>query len=230
MNFFGEVGTAGYAHIFLFCILLPIVAVRSAKKLELMPYPPRLRFYFSVVPQHIFFIAISVAVAYYEFIPLHFASLDIKKSIWLSALLLLAMVPVMSTRWRKSVIDREKKAFLFMPHGKKEKVLWLVISTLAGIGEEITYRGVMWILLSRLTGSYWGAALIASAVFALSHYMQGWKSIGAIMLFALVFHVLVWYTGSLIEAIVVHTVYDMIAGLAYGYLGRKYDYPMEGTG
>ncbi|MBK8314488.1 MAG: hypothetical protein IPL01_10895 [Acidobacteria bacterium] len=50
------------------------------------------------------------------------------------------------------------------------------------------------------------------------------------MLFALVFHVLVWYTGSLIEAIVVHTVYDMIAGMAYGYLGRKYDYPMEGTG
>ncbi|MBK8314487.1 MAG: CPBP family intramembrane metalloprotease [Acidobacteria bacterium] len=69
---------------------------------------------------------------------------------------------------RASSIAR-RRLFFSCPHGKKEKVLWLVISTLAGIGEEITYRGVMWILLSRLTGSYWGAALIASAVFALSH-------------------------------------------------------------
>lgn len=227
MTNFGEVGFAGYGFLFLFCILLPIAAVRSAQKLGSRPYPPRLRFYLSVVPQHLFFIVVSSAAAFREYIPLHFESFDIRRSVIVSTLLLAVMVPAMYTRWRNAVIKRERRAYLFMPNGPREKALWLLLAVLAGIGEELTYRGVMWILLARLMGTYWGAALLASAVFAVSHYLQGWRSMAVIAVFAMIFHWLVWYTGSLIEAIAVHAVYDLIAGMAYSYLGSKHGYPQE---
>ena len=149
-------------------------------------------------------------------------------SIVMTAVFLVVTVLLMIPRWKRNVAARERKVYLFMPSGVTEKSLWVMISIAAGIGEEITYRGVMWGLLTRMTGSLWIAALIASAIFALSHYMQGWTSVAAILGFALVFHALVWLTGSLIPAMVLHALYDMTAGMVYSYFGVRLGYPPEG--
>jgi hypothetical protein len=57
--------------------------------------------------------------------------------------------------------------------------------------------------------------------------VQGWKSSAIIVFFALGFHALVWLSGSLYVAMVVHTAYDITAGLTYGRLGRKLGYSAE---
>jgi len=44
---------------------------------------------------------------------------------------------------------------------------------------------------------------------------------------ALTFQGLAWISGSLYVPMVVHAVYDIIAGLHYGYFGRKLGYPVE---
>ncbi|MCI0659883.1 MAG: CPBP family intramembrane metalloprotease, partial [Acidobacteria bacterium] len=149
-------------------------------------------------------------------------------SVNLVVVVLATAIVFMLPRWRRNVENRERKVYLFMPRDSREKSLWVFISAAAGIGEEITYRGVMWVLLARLTGSLWIAALIASSIFAFSHYMQGWISIVAIFGFALGFHAVVWLTGSLIPAMLLHFLYDLMAGMMYSYYGEKLGYPLEG--
>src|SRR5262249_47553030 len=144
------------------------------------------------------------------------------ESLLLTAIFLMVCIGIMIPQWKRNVIKRERKAYLFMPRGAGEKGLWVLISATAGFGEEIVYRGVMWELLWRLTGSLWQAAVIAALAFAIGHFYQGWKTVAVIFFFALGAHALVFSTGSLIPVMIVHFVYDLTAGLVYSYFGEKY--------
>jgi membrane protease YdiL (CAAX protease family) len=114
-----------------------------------------------------------------------------------------------------------------MPRDGQERALWLASSIAAGISEELVYRGVLTTLLARMTGSVAGAALLSAAVFAVSHYMQGWRSMAIIFGMALLFQSLVWYSGSLYVPMAVHALYDVAAGLHYGHFGKRHGYPIE---
>ena len=125
--------------------------------------------------------------------------------------------------------EREKVVALFMPTNSTERMLWLAAAALAGFGEEITWRGVQTTLLNRVTGNIFIAIAIAIVMFAISHAIQGWGSVGVIAMYTAGFHAIVWLSGSLYVAMVVHFLYDLIAGLAYGHLGRKYGYTVPET-
>ena len=98
---------------------------------------------------------------------------------------------------------------------------------LAGVSEEITWRGVQTALLINLTGHLWIAAIVCSISFGLGHSNQGWKSAVIIVCFALGFHALVWLSGSLYVAMAVHVAYDITAGITYGRLGKEFGYSPE---
>ncbi len=216
------IGPAGILHLVVFTLLLPWGAIVSARRLERNPLPPRLHFYFSVIIQHAAFITLSVIVAGYERIPI-WKIPDV--TAWAVALcFLLVMIVIVKPQWRRSVIEGERKVWLFMPSGAAEKSLWGVISLAAGIGEEISYRAVLWVLLTRLTGSILIAGILASVIFAFSHYVQGWKSVVAIFFFSLSFHWLVSLTGSILPGMAVHALYDFTAGMMYRRFGDKYGY------
>jgi membrane protease YdiL (CAAX protease family) len=99
---------------------------------------------------------------------------------------------------------------------------------LAGIGEEITWRGVQATLTTNLSGSLLIAVVLTSISFAFGHFVQGWRSMVVIFYFALGFHMLVWLAGSLYVAMAVHVAYDITAGLSYGRLGRELGYSLDG--
>jgi membrane protease YdiL (CAAX protease family) len=116
---------------------------------------------------------------------------------------------------------------LFMPANATERAWWIAVSVLAGVGEEITWRGVQTSLLRTFTGSLVLAIVLCAAQFGLSHAIQGWKSASVVTAFALGFHGLVLLSGSLLPAMAVHVVYDLTAGLNYGKLGRELGYEAE---
>lgn len=216
------IGPAGILHLVVFTLLLPWGAIISARRLERNPLPPRLHFYMSVIIQHAAFITLSVIVAGYERIPIWKMPDD---TAWAIALcFLVIMIFIVMPQWRRSVIEGERKVWLFMPSGVAEKSLWGVISLAAGIGEEISYRAVLWGLLTRLTGSILIAGILASVIFAFSHYVQGWKSVVAIFFFSLSFHWLVALTGSIVPGMAVHALYDFTAGMMYRRFGDRYGY------
>ena len=72
------------------------------------------------------------------------------------------------------------------------------------------------VLTKRQVG--WPAAIIASAVFAVAHIIQG--SVVALFIFvvSIGFHGLVRYCGDLYTAMVVHFLYDVAIGYIVGFV------------
>lgn len=49
-----------------------------------------------------------------------------------------------------------------------------------------------------------------------------------IAIFSIVAHVLVYFSGTLLFAVVLHAAYDVLAGFEYVRLGRQLGYPQHG--
>ena len=222
-------GPAGLLHILFFGVLIPALVIRSRHGLATSPARPRRRHFAAVLVQLFIFLGISLAVAWAEHIPLTPAPAFSPRAVLLAAALLGAGVVLMAPRWRRNVEERDPKAYYFMPRTASERGLWALVSLAAAVAEEVTFRGVLFALFAMVTGSPWIAAALASVVFGVSHMVQGAKSALIISAIALALHGLVAVSGSLYLAIAVHFLYDLIAGLAYGRLGERYGYPIEGV-
>jgi membrane protease YdiL (CAAX protease family) len=122
---------------------------------------------------------------------------------------------------------------LFMPMTRDERLLWLLVSLMAGFSEEITWRAVQTMLLERVTGALLFGILFSAVMFGAAHAVQGYEGVALIGGMALVFHGLVLFTGSLYIAMAVHFLYDAIAGYSYAKMARQYGYrfgiPAEST-
>ena len=101
--------------------------------------------------------------------------------------------------------------YFLAPRTTREWVLKSITVLAASISEEAAYRGVGFAILWYWTGSALLAALICSIAFALAHSIQGWKSMWVIFGIAVIMHGLVYYTETLVLAMIVHAVYDFIA-------------------
>jgi uncharacterized protein len=132
----------------------------------------------------------------------------------------------MRPRWRRAVERRARVVHLFMPSNGRERAWWIVVAVLAGISEEITWRGVQPVLLAAVLGSPLVAVLVVAGTFGFTHIVQGWKSAAIIVLSALGFQTIVCLSGSLYLAMLVHLAYDITAGLHHGRLGRELGYSL----
>jgi membrane protease YdiL (CAAX protease family) len=108
---------------------------------------------------------------------------------------------------------RTMAVYKLMPRTEREWVLYVVTALAAGVSEEAAYRGVLMSILWYSLGSAWAAAVISATVFSVSHALQGWKTGIVIFLMSLAFQGLVWFTGTLVVAMVVHATYDIVAGV-----------------
>jgi membrane protease YdiL (CAAX protease family) len=222
------IGFAGIFHLLGFGVFLPWAAFRSGRQFETSSLPPRPQLFISLIVYQIIFAVISLLVAWGEDIPL-FPTIDLRPApLALGVGLLAVGFAVVGSRLRQEVERRERKLHMCMPRTRQERWLWAGVSLAAGFGEEVTYRGVMFTLLSRLTGEALPAAIIASAVFGLSHILQGWKNVVIVAIIALAIQGLVIWSGSLYLAIAMHAIYDLVAGLTCGKLGQRLGYPAEG--
>ncbi len=86
----------------------------------------------------------------------------------------------------------------------------LLISLLAGLGEELLFRGVLQDALARAFGSPPWALVVASIVFGLAHSITATYVVLAALMGAY-FGVLYLSTGNLLVPIVTHAAYDFVA-------------------
>ena len=224
---FSEVGRSGFLHLALFGLWLPYLAIRTAQRLKSRPYPPKKTYFKSVVLQLLALGLFSYFIARDNWIPIFPPKMPAAEHWALGAAVLVALVLFMRPKWRKAVEKRGRRTWLVMPRDRTERLLWAACSFGAGISEEITYRGVMFTLLWRITGSAVVAAFVMAAVFGISHFMQGWTSVAIICGIALAMQGLAWVSGSLYVSMAVHAIYDLIAGFTYGRLGEELGYPIE---
>ncbi|HXT68379.1 MAG TPA: CPBP family intramembrane glutamic endopeptidase [Vicinamibacterales bacterium] len=222
-----DVGLPGWYHVFTFGVLIPFAVVRNYRRMagKSMPLPDRMRHFRTTTVMLSLFTGLSVLVARAEWIDLfRFDASRLPQGLLAGVVMFAAAIAFMRPRWRRAVEQRRRVVYLFMPDNATERVWWIVVSTLAGIGEEITWRGAQTALLASLTGSFVLGAILCAIQFGIAHYMQGWKSAAIITVFALAFQGVVWVSGSLYVAMLVHVLYDITAGLTYGRLGRELGY------
>jgi membrane protease YdiL (CAAX protease family) len=125
----------------------------------------------------------------------------------LAELLLMARSPEERRKlWVRQIIPRDDA----------ERIVWVISSCIAGATEEIIFRGVLFALIASVTRSIVFASITSAVVFALAHYRQGWRSMFFILGIALLFQWLVIYSGSLIPAMIIHAVYNIVRGFRAG--------------
>ncbi len=224
-----DVGLVGLFFLVLFGVGIPILAYRARDRLTRMqPRPTRRQLYVSTLMQLVFFLALGLLTAWREGLELWRWPERYALPLVASVVLLAAMVFGTRSIKRAAVRRREPRVYFTMPQGPLEIALWIAVAVMAGVAEEYVYRGVFTDLVGRLTGSLGLAWGLAVAAFTIAHANQGVGSMAVIASFALVAHVLVFLTGTLLFAIVLHAAYDVIAGFEYTRLGRQLGYPVHG--
>lgn len=223
------IGPMGWFHLVCFGALLPWLANRSAQGLPKIAPRPRLAHFRSNLMVQAVAVAISLRVAVVEGIDLVPRTWPSPAALGLGGAMLLGMWLAARPRWRDAVARRDPRAHYLMPRTPGQRALWALVAVAAGAGQEITYRGVMYLLWWRLTGDMVTAALATATCFAAGHAAQGWMTMAAIGIVSLGFQGLVLYSGSLVVAVLVHVGFDLMAGYSYGWLGEELGYPVEGV-
>lgn len=136
-------------------------------------------------------------------------------------------VGLLSRAWRSEAELRDMPMLDLVPRTRRDWLTFGAVAVVAGVCEEAAYRGMgfnalhWWISGFPLDGAARVAtpvaALLVAGAFALAHQVQGSKSVAIIFVKALLMQVLVWYTGTLVGAMVGHVVLDGLT--AYRSLG-----------
>jgi membrane protease YdiL (CAAX protease family) len=128
----------------------------------------------------------------------------------LAALSVCLAIRVIVRRLQNVESRRHMVVFALAPRTARQWILTSISILAASVAEESAYRGVGWAILTWSTASSFLSALACCAAFAMAHWMQGWKSMMLIFIFAAIMHSLTAYTKSLVPAMLVHAVYDFV--------------------
>ena len=128
-------------------------------------------------------------------------------------------------RWRKKSFEQRHAAFHFIPSDGRELMHFFFLALAAGIGEEIIFRGYLIHYIIFWAGNtpegILTACVISSAVFAVLHGYQGFKSMLKIFILAMLFAGIYIMSKSLLLVIFIHTTIDMLSGWLGIYLQRQ---------
>ncbi|MBI4750192.1 MAG: CPBP family intramembrane metalloprotease [Acidobacteria bacterium] len=211
------------------CLFLPWMAYQSRKGFknldpETLRHFSRVGSYISSIIILLVLLALSVGTAWshgLELIPIHIFTLRA-----LVAFVILLSSVLTLLRIFLPVAVREPVLRYIIPTTKAEFVWFSALSLLAGLAEEIAFRGVLTSLLQQSWDSYWLATLVSALMFGLAHLLQGVRGVVVAACFGLVNQLVTGWTGSLLVAIVVHALYDIIAGYWLArYLRAEYKSP-----
>lgn len=222
-----KINLVGWFHLVYFGIVVPLAAVLEARKFRRKPLPDRLKNFKGMAVTLISFGVISLVCAFFNWINLFPRAMPPWPAVLAGLVMYLAAVATMRPYWRAAVQKRARAVHLYMPTNATERGWWIIVAILAGVIEEITWRGVQTALAVNFFGSVWLGILFCVVSFAIAHAVQGWKSAAIISVFAVGFHTLVWLSGSLYVAMAVHILYDVTAGISYGRLGKRLGYAPE---
>jgi membrane protease YdiL (CAAX protease family) len=199
---------------YLFVVLgwMPAAGIFSFLRLEAgKPMPPKTRFYRNMIAVQVVLLGYSLAVAQHN----ELSVLGSSPALWIwliSAVYVAFIGRRMEAVWKKMPAERKKRARRLLPEIPGHLRSWVPISFLAGIGEEIAFRGVAFGILRSISGSMEFATVICVLAFAFAHMTQGWRGVLGTGVIALVMHAIVYGTGGLYLAIAIHVVYDLMLG------------------
>ncbi len=219
------ISVVGWTVLILVTFFLPFLAIKSARRVKAQKIEISGQQYFvSAVTNQAIMALVCFATIKAEHLALfptpRFGALDL----WLSLGFLAITLGTLPMRWNWRSPEGKRKALRRLPKAPREVAAWVFVSLLAGTIEEVLFRGVLYQLWWWITGSVVAAVAICSISFAVSHIYQGWRSVAVIVPMAVASHAIVIATGSLYTMMIIHFVYDVLAGLTMAELARRQGY------
>lgn len=197
---------------------LPPMSVLQARALTQIELPSRMALYAQTSFSLWLLAAATAAVAYISDISaagLGLALLPLTDTLVWTGALTVAGVALMLIAHRLGVRESPTLAGL-LPRTSGERLAFLGVSISAGFCEELVFRGFLVPVIEVVLGSAVIAALIAAAVFGLLHAYQGFSGALRAALLGAVLTIVLLVTGSIVPAILAHTLIDVIGGFWVG--------------
>jgi membrane protease YdiL (CAAX protease family) len=120
------------------------------------------------------------------------------------------LVGLLSRAWRSAEELRTMPVLTRVPRTTRDWLAFVAVACAAGVAEEAAYRGMGFQALSLWTGSAIVAGVAGTIAFALAHWVQGGKSMVIVFVKGLLLQALVWYTGTLVGAMIGHALLDIV--------------------
>lgn len=133
-----------------------------------------------------------------------------------AVLAMLAVLPLVE-RVRPGSLERlHDVSKVLAPTTGRERAWWLLVSLTAGVTEELVFRGLFVLHLHALVPALpvWPLAVAAAVAFGLSHRYQGSAGVVASGVMGLAFGAVAVVTGTVLVAVVLHALWDVVAGYA----------------
>ena len=100
-----------------------------------------------------------------------------------------------------------------LPATLPESIVWIAVSSVAGAGEELVFRGYLQRQLWSFTKNLPTALLLQTFIFAIGHIYQGWKPALVTAIYGLVFGLVAAWRRSIIPGAIAHAIIDVMGGL-----------------
>lgn len=207
-----DIGIAAWVFLLVVCVLIPLSAIHQHRQ-EPVPRgdvaPSAL--YVSGLVTHAVLLLLVWLVARSASVTIFPAY---RLQLWHVGVGALSLAMSLALVFRNKAMDavERQRAKQIAPRTRKDLALFYVLSVSAGFTEEMAYRGVLFLLLHALTGSFIAAAILGGMVFGVGHLVQGPKASGIAALMGVRDHVVAGLTGTLWIVIAAHILHDMIAG------------------
>jgi membrane protease YdiL (CAAX protease family) len=217
-----DVTAAGWTFLVLVTVFLPFAAIRGAARARASTQAPtRGQYFASFLFGQGLGVFTALAAASYEWIVLFPAPNFAARNAWIALAFLVPTIGTLPIRWSWRSVEEKRRMMWLLPNRTSDLVWWMFVALVAGVVEEIVFRGVMFTLWTRVLGSWWPAVIVCSIAFALSHFVQGWRAVLVIAVMAIGNHWIVRATGDLYTAMAVHFAYDLIAGIVLLGLAKR---------
>jgi hypothetical protein len=207
-------GIATWAFVVLVAVLLPIAAFRQhqALKAGTLHSPSRTALYAGAVATHGVLLLGVLACALADDLRLFPAYAVDLRNVVASAIALAIGLLLLLERMRATDAVARERTRMIAPRSAREYWMFAGVAASAGFAEQLAYRGVLFSFFLWYTGTLWSAAMLAAIPFGLVHLFQGWRSAIVVMVIALRDQILVALTGTLVFAMAIHIIHDVVAG------------------
>jgi len=139
--------------------------------------------------------------------------LMIAAAFWLAAIAVLgAGAKLMHLDQGGKLESMRRELGFLVPGTTLELAVWFLLSTTAGICEEIIFRGYLQRQFAAITRSMLVGVLLAAAVFGAAHGYEGGPRMLLIGVYGLMFGLLAWWRKSLRPGMIAHAWHDAISG------------------
>lgn len=112
---------------------------------------------------------------------------------------------------RERVRERLAGAWPILPHTRREYPGFVPLAITAGFCEELLFRGFLVWVLSHVM-PWWAAGFAQAVLFGLGHAYQGPRGVVMTLFVGVFLMAVVWVTGSLWSAVLLHALMDLHAG------------------